>query len=58
MILAKIEGKEAKLFSKIYQGHKRIWFRSKKLFHACVPAKNHGKCAKTKILKIPIVFWL
>ncbi len=29
-ILAKIEGKEAKFFSKIYEGHKRIWFRSKK----------------------------
>jgi hypothetical protein len=29
-ILAKIEGKEAKFFSKIYQGHIRILFRSKK----------------------------
>ncbi len=29
-ILAKIEGKEAKFFSKIYEGHIRIWFRSKK----------------------------
>jgi hypothetical protein len=39
-ILAKIEGKEAKFFSKIYEGHIRIWFRSKKnskLSHACVP---------------------
>ncbi len=39
-ILAKIEGKEANFFSKIYQGHIRIWFKSKKnskLFHACVP---------------------
>ncbi len=30
-ILAKIEGKEAKFFSKIYEGHMRIWFRSKKI---------------------------
>ncbi len=30
-ILAKIEGKEAKFFSKIYKGHIRIWFRSKKI---------------------------
>ncbi len=29
-ILAKIEGKEAKFFSKIYEGHIRIWFWSKK----------------------------
>ncbi len=32
--------KEAKFFSKIYEGHIRIWFRSKKnskLSHACVP---------------------
>jgi hypothetical protein len=29
-ILAKIEGKEANFFSKIYEGHIRIWFRSKK----------------------------
>ncbi len=39
-ILAKIEGKEAKKISPIYQGHIRIWFRSKyksKLFHACEP---------------------
>ena len=39
-ILAKIEGKEAKKISKIYEGHIRIWFRSKKsskLSHACVP---------------------
>jgi hypothetical protein len=39
-ILAKIEGEEANKFSKIYQGHIRIWFRSKnksKLFHACEP---------------------
>ncbi len=39
-ILAKIEGKEAKFFTKIYEGQKRIWFRSKKnskLSHACVP---------------------
>ncbi len=39
-ILAKIEEKEAKFFSKIYEGHIRIWFRSKKnskLSHACVP---------------------
>ncbi len=39
-ILAKIEGKEAKFFSKVYKGHIRIWFRSKKkskLSHACVP---------------------
>jgi hypothetical protein len=39
-ILAKIEGKEAKFFSKIYEGHIRICFRSKKnskLSHACVP---------------------
>ncbi len=28
-ILAKIEGKEANFFSKIYEGHIRIWFRSK-----------------------------
>jgi hypothetical protein len=31
-ILAKIEGKEAKFYSKIYEGHIRIWFRSKKKF--------------------------
>ncbi len=39
-ILAKIEGKEAIFFWKIYDGHIRIWFRSKKnskLSHACVP---------------------
>ncbi len=39
-ILVKIEGKEAKFFSKIYEGHIRIWFRSNKnskLSHACVP---------------------
>ncbi len=39
-ILAKIEGKEANFFSKIYERHIRIWFRSKKnskLSHACVP---------------------
>ncbi len=39
-ILAKIEGKEANFFSKIYEGHIRIWFKSKKnskLSHACVP---------------------
>ncbi len=29
-ILAKIEGKEAKFFWTIYEGHIRIWFRSKK----------------------------
>ena len=42
-ILAKIEGKEAKKISKIYKGHIRIWFRSKKnskLSHACVPLKR------------------
>ncbi len=42
-ILAKIEGKEAKFFSKIYEGHIRIWFRSKKnskLSHACVPLSD------------------
>ncbi len=42
-ILAKIEGKEAKFFSKIYEGHMRIWLRSKKnskLSHACVPLKG------------------
>ncbi len=41
-ILAKIEGKEAKFFSKIYEGHIRIGFTSKKkskLSHACVPLK-------------------
>ncbi len=51
-ILAKIEGKEAKFFSKIYEGHIRIWFRSKKkskLSHACVPLKSeeqlrHNTC--------------
>ncbi len=39
-ILAEIEGKEATFCSKIYEGHVRIWFRSKKnskLSHACVP---------------------
>jgi hypothetical protein len=39
-ILAKIEGKEAKFFSKVYEGHLRILFSSKKyskLSHACVP---------------------
>ncbi len=39
-IMAKIEGIEAKFFSKIYEGHIRIRFRSKKnskLSHACVP---------------------
>jgi hypothetical protein len=44
-ILAKIEGKEAKFFSKIYEGHIRIWFRSKKnskLSHACVPLRSSG----------------
>jgi hypothetical protein len=30
-ILAKIEGKDAKFFSKIYEGHIRIGFRSKKI---------------------------
>jgi hypothetical protein len=30
-ILAKIEGKEANFFSKIYEGHIRIWFRSEKI---------------------------
>jgi hypothetical protein len=30
-ILAKIEGKEENFFSKIYQGHIRILFRSKKI---------------------------
>jgi hypothetical protein len=42
-ILAKIEGKEAKFFSKIYEGHIRIWFRSEKnskLSHACVPVTS------------------
>jgi hypothetical protein len=42
-ILAKIEGKEAKKISKIYEGHIRIWFRSKKnskLSHACVPLNS------------------
>jgi hypothetical protein len=42
-IMAKIEGKEANFFSKIYEGHIRIWFRSKKnskLSHACVPLKE------------------
>ncbi len=29
-IEAKIEGKESKIFSKIYQGHIMFWFRSKK----------------------------
>ncbi len=41
--LAKIEGKEAKFFSKIYEGLIRILFRSKKnskLSHACVPLKE------------------
>ncbi len=45
-ILAKIEGKEAKFFSKIYEGHIRIWFRSNKnskLSHACVPLKCDQK---------------
>jgi hypothetical protein len=40
--LAKIEGKEANFFSKISEGHIRIWFRSKKnskLSHACVPLR-------------------
>jgi hypothetical protein len=42
-ILAKIEGKEANFFSKIYERHIRIWFRSKKnskWSHACVPLIN------------------
>ncbi len=42
-ILAKIEGKEAKFFSKVYEGHIRIRFRSKKnskLSHACVPFRS------------------
>jgi hypothetical protein len=44
-ILAKIEGKETKIFSKIYEGHIRISFRSKKnskLSHACVPLSADG----------------
>ncbi len=43
-ILAKIEGKEANFFLKIYQGNIRIWFWSKKkskLSHACVPLKTY-----------------
>ncbi len=39
-ILVKIEGKDAKFFSKIYEGHIRIWFRYKKnskLSHAWLP---------------------
>ena len=41
--LAKIDRKEANFFSKIYEGHIRIWFRSKKnskLSHACVPLRS------------------
>ena len=44
-ILAKIEGKEAKFFSKICKGHIRILFRSKKnskLSHAGVPLRFPG----------------
>ncbi len=44
-ILAKIEGKEAKFFLKIYLGNIRIWFLSKKnskLSHACVPLRPCG----------------
>ncbi len=55
-ILAKIEGKEVKFFSRIYEGHRRIWFRSNensKLSHACVPlsspAKNSPQCVQNRI---------
>ncbi len=47
-ILAKIEGKETKFFfEKIYEGHKRIWFRSKKnskIISCCVPLKLFFSC--------------
>ncbi len=42
-ILVKIEGKEAKFCSKIYEGHIRIDLGKKKnskLSHACVPLKG------------------
>jgi hypothetical protein len=42
-ILAKIEGKEAKFYSKIYEGHIRIYLgqqKNSKLSHACVPLNN------------------
>ncbi len=49
-ILAKIEGKEAKFFLKIYEGHTRILFRSKKnskLSHACVPLSHEISYSST-----------
>ncbi len=36
-ILAKIEGKEANFFLKIYEGHIN---KNSKLYHACVPLKK------------------
>ncbi len=69
-ILAKIEGKEAKFFSKICEGHIRIWFRSKKnskLSHACVPLTYPPPASGLSIiififlccwiLSIPLFFW-
>ncbi len=47
-----IEGKEAKFLSKIYEGHIRIWFRSKKnskLSHACVPLTKRSACQCRKV---------
>ncbi len=57
-ILAKIEGKEAKFFSKIYEGHIRICFRSKKnskLSHACVPLNCPFKGYVVEIQNVLII---
>jgi hypothetical protein len=54
-ILAKILGKEAKFFSKIYEGHIRIWFRSKKKFKtiSCLCTFNWSST-----FSLSLFFWL
>jgi hypothetical protein len=58
--MAKIEGKEAKFFSKIYQGHIMIWFGKKnlKLSHDCVPlsVRPVHACFFMRMLSIRISF--
>jgi hypothetical protein len=59
-ILAKIEGKEAKFFSKIYEGHIGIWFRSKKKFKiiSCLCTFKEGEIARLWELSVYRTWYL
>jgi hypothetical protein len=53
----KSKEKKRKIFSKIYEGHIRIWFRSKKyskLSHACVPLNKIGVFTEQNGATVPI----